>query len=74
MKRFKRFFFAALGVSSLASSAFAQSCPMCYEAASQAGAKASRAIDHGILALLLPALLLFAGVLVFAVRRANIPE
>ncbi len=57
---------------SLASScAFAQTCALCYEQAAQSGARTSRAIDHGILVLLVPTLLMFAGVLVFAVRRAH---
>ncbi len=47
---------------------------MCYDQASQAGAKASRAIDHGILLLLIPTLLMFVGVLVHAVRRAQPSE
>lgn len=44
---------------------------MCYDQATQAGAKASSAIDHGILVLLIPTLVLFVGVLVHTVRRAN---
>jgi hypothetical protein len=53
---------------------FAQSCAMCYDQATQAGAKASSAIDHGILVLLIPTLFLFVGVLVHAVRRANVHQ
>lgn len=53
------------------SSLFAQTCALCYEQAAQAGARTSRAIDHGILVLLVPTLVMFVGVLVFAVRRAN---
>lgn len=64
-------FLCVLCVSAFTSSAFAQSCALCYQQASQAGAKASAAIDVGILVLLLPTLFLFVGVLAFAVRRAN---
>jgi hypothetical protein len=44
---------------------------MCYSAASAAGKAAARALDSGILILLIPTLVMFVGVLVFAVRRAN---
>jgi len=66
-----RLAFAAVAGLLASSSLLAQSCAMCYDQATQAGAKASRAIDHGILLLLLPTLCFFAGVLVYAVRRAN---
>ncbi len=66
-------FFVLFG-SAIGSPLFAQSCAMCYDQASQAGAKASRAIDQGILLLLLPTLLFFVGVLVHAVRRAQPTE
>ncbi len=55
-------------------SAFAQGCPMCYRAASQAGQMAVRAINNGILVLLIPTLLMFVGVLVFAFHRAASTE
>jgi hypothetical protein len=68
-------FLCALCASAFVSSpVFAQSCPLCYDQAAQAGAKASRAIGHGILFLLIPTLLLFVGVLLHAVRRANSTE
>lgn len=50
-------------------SAFAQGCAMCYTSAVGAG-PAARAIDYGIIALLLPALLLFIAVFVLLIRRA----
>ncbi len=43
---------------------------MCYRSASQAGKMAIRALNSGILVLLIPTLLMFVGVLVFAFRRA----
>ena len=57
-----------------APSAFAQGCPMCYRAASQAGQMAIQALQHGILVLLIPTLVMFVGVLVFAFRRAASTE
>jgi len=47
---------------------------MCYRAASQAGQMAVRAINNGILVLLIPTLLMFVGVLVFAFHRAASTE
>ncbi len=56
------------------SSAFAQSCAMCYRSAAQSGPAATRALAQGILVLLIPTLTFFVGVLVFAIRRANSSE
>ena len=67
-------FFVALLACAAAPSAFAQGCPMCYRAASQAGEMAIRALNSGILVLLIPTLLMFVGILVFAVRRAATAE
>lgn len=64
-------FVAVFCASAFSSSAFAQTCPLCYEQASQSGARTVHAINLGILTLLIPTLLMFVGVLVFAVRRAN---
>ncbi len=58
----------------ISSPLLAQTCSQCYEQASQAGAKASRAIDKGILVLLLPTLCFFAGVIIHAFRRANVHQ
>ena len=43
---------------------------MCYTSAEAAGPAAQRALDFGILILLIPTLLMFVGIVVFAVRRA----
>ncbi len=59
-----------LGALALAPRAFAQGCVLCYTSAEAAGSSAARSLDIGILVLLVPTLLLFIGVLVFAVRRA----
>jgi hypothetical protein len=61
----------ALDMLIAAPSAWGQGCAMCYTAASAAGKAAARALDSGILILLIPTLVMFVGVLVFAVRRAN---
>ena len=50
---------------------FAQGCALCYTTAAAAGPAAARALDIGILVLLVPTLVLFISVLVFAFRRAN---
>lgn len=63
--------FIALGVLAVVPPARGQGCAMCYSAASAAGKAAARALDSGILVLLIPTLVMFVGVLVFAVRRAN---
>ncbi len=68
--RLTRILLAALAALALAPSAFAQGCALCYTTAAAAGAAAARAIDLGILILLIPALLLFIAVLAFAARRA----
>jgi hypothetical protein len=51
--------------------AFGQGCALCYTAADAAGARGQRMLDIGILVLLLPCLLLFAGIFVMLVRRAR---
>ena len=48
----------------------AQGCSMCYTSAEAAGPAGQRALDFGILILLIPTLLMFVGIIVFAVRRA----
>jgi len=58
-----------LCVSVFSAPAFAQSCALCYESARASGNPG--AIDRGILVLLVPTLLLFAGILIFTIRRAN---
>jgi hypothetical protein len=55
----------------IAPSAFAQGCAMCYANASQQNDKAARALNLGILALLTPTLVLFGGVFFLARRSRN---
>jgi len=50
---------------------FGQGCAMCYTQASEAGAHAQRSLDVGIIVLLMPCLVMFAGVFVILVRRAH---
>jgi hypothetical protein len=52
-------------------SAFAQGCALCYTAADATGSHGQRMLDFGILVLLLPCLILFAGIFVMLVRRAR---
>ena len=69
--RLGRLLLAALAVLTLAPSAFAQGCALCYTTAAAAGAAAARSLDIGILVLLVPALLMFIAVLGFLVHRAH---
>ena len=62
---------AALG---FAPGAAAQSCALCYTTASAAGSAGIRALHVGILALLIPALGLFLGILYLVIRRAALAE
>jgi len=57
-----------------ASGALAQNCAMCYDSARQQNSEASRALNTGIVVLLLPSLLLFGGVIVTALRHRETPE
>jgi hypothetical protein len=52
-------------------SAFAQSCPMCYNAAASSKASAIQALRSGTLILIFPVLFIFAGILVIAYRSRN---
>jgi len=61
-----------LGASAVLPNAFAQGCAMCYTTAAAAGSAAARSLDVGILVLLVPTLVMFVSVLVFAIRRAAI--
>ena len=61
-----------LGASVALPNAFAQGCAMCYTTAAAAGSAAARSLDLGILVLLVPTLVMFVSVLVFAIRRAAI--
>ncbi len=52
--------------------ALAQGCALCYTTAAAAGPAAARSLDAGILVLLVPTLVMFVGVLTFAIRRASV--
>jgi hypothetical protein len=66
----------ALGLSlllmSLAPSAAAQGCAMCYQNASATGPQGAQALRHGILILMLPTLTLFTGIFALIYRRRNV--
>ena len=61
---------ALLTILASASGAFAQGCALCYTSASALGAAGQRSLDYGILALLVPALVLFLSVMFLLYRRA----
>jgi hypothetical protein len=69
--RCARLLLVAFCALALAPTARAQGCALCYTTAAAAGAAAARAIDMGILVLLIPALVLFIAVLGFLVHRAS---
>lgn len=54
-----------------AETAFGQMCPMCYNAAASSKAGALQALRSGTLILLIPPLVLFAGVSLFVYRKRD---
>ncbi|HWE52452.1 MAG TPA: hypothetical protein VG273_21835 [Bryobacteraceae bacterium] len=54
-------------------SAILSQCVMCYRTAAAQQAERSRVLNHGILILLIPPVLILAGLLLLA-RRKNIPR
>jgi F0F1-type ATP synthase membrane subunit c/vacuolar-type H+-ATPase subunit K len=54
-----------------APAAFSQGCAQCYIEASASGSHAQKSLDIGILVLLVPSLLMFAGVIVLLIRRTR---
>jgi hypothetical protein len=61
---------ALIGILASAPGAFAQGCALCYTSASALGVGGQRSLDYGILALLIPALVLFLSVMFMLYRRA----
>jgi hypothetical protein len=57
---------------SLAPSAAAQGCAMCYQNASASGPQGAQALRHGILILLFPTLALFTGIFGLIYHRRNV--
>jgi hypothetical protein len=57
-----------------AAPAMAQGCSMCYASAAQEDARAQQALNLGIIVLIIPPVLLFAGVMVTAFRRRDEEE
>jgi hypothetical protein len=55
-----------------AHSAFAQGCALCYNDAAATGPQAQAALRHGILALAIPPMLIFAAVFGTLYRRRNL--
>jgi heme/copper-type cytochrome/quinol oxidase subunit 2 len=70
MKLF-RIFGAILAMLAAVPGVLAQGCALCYTYASAEGAHAQKQLDFGILALLIPSLLLFVSVFVLLLRRAH---
>ncbi|OFV81462.1 MAG: hypothetical protein A3D93_03675 [Acidobacteria bacterium RIFCSPHIGHO2_12_FULL_67_30] len=62
------FVLAAAALLAVAPEVFAQGCVACRTSAAAGGAEAARALDHGILVLLIPTISIFVGILAFAFR------
>jgi len=62
---------ALAGVLSFSALAYAQGCAMCYTSAAAARAGALQALRSGILILLVPALVMFAGIFVVIYRSRD---
>jgi hypothetical protein len=72
MKRFFRLTIGGIATGlAAAPAAFSQGCAQCYLQADASGSHVQKSLDIGILVLLLPSLLMFAGVIVLLVRRAH---
>jgi heme/copper-type cytochrome/quinol oxidase subunit 2 len=71
MKRTLQFAAASIAILLAADTAFAQGCAQCLTYASAAGKRAQAWLDFGIAVLLIPTLLIFAGIFLLFVRRAR---
>ena len=69
--RWMRWLAALAGVLSPSALAYAQGCAMCYTSAAAAKAGALQALRSGILILLVPALMMFAGIFVVIYRSRD---
>jgi hypothetical protein len=69
--RWTRWVVALTGLLSSSALAYAQGCAMCYTSAAAAKAGAIQALRSGILILLLPALVMFAGIFIVIYRSRN---
>jgi hypothetical protein len=69
--RWMRWAVALAGVLSSSALAYAQGCAMCYTSAAAAKAGALQALRSGILILLVPALVMFAGIFVVIYRSRD---
>jgi len=72
MSRFKLYLaLAGLALLAIPLPAFAQSCALCYTQAASAGAKLIQALRSGILVLIIPPMLISAGITFLAYRKRN---
>jgi|SRR5580704_3063566 hypothetical protein len=76
MRHMAKMSLAGLGMLGLSTAAHAQGCVLCYTSAAAAGPGAMHALDMGVLALLIPALVLFIAIfslIAYRVRVASRP-
>jgi len=71
MKKATRIFAVAFAALTYSDTTFAQGCAQCLTYASAAGKRAQAWLDFGIAVLLIPTLLIFAGIFLLFVRRAR---
>lgn len=78
MRNFRQWRVVAVAIASAAfllllspAALHAQGCAMCYQNAASSGAKLIAALRHGILIMLFPPLIIFAGILGLAYSRRN---
>ncbi|MBI3406090.1 MAG: hypothetical protein HY046_11610 [Acidobacteria bacterium] len=74
MRRWFQLSLLLMAALALTSPAAMAQCAMCYESASHAGPQAAKTLNYAILALLSPALLMFAGIVIFSVRKKTAAE
>ena len=76
MRRMAKMSLAGLGMLGLSTAAHAQGCILCYTSAAAGGPGAMHALDMGVLALLIPSLVLFIAIfalIAYRVRVASAP-
>lgn len=62
---------AVLAVLASPAALWGQSCPLCYQVVANSGSHVIQALKSGILVLLFPPLLIYAGVGILAYRKRN---
>jgi len=72
MRRITMIALTGVATLGLSASLHAQGCILCYTSAANGGPGAARALDMGVISLLVPVLLLFIGVCLLIVHKARV--